>query len=162
MEKHTMKKFVLIGAVLAIAVATFGLYPKASQAQYPPPIGSLTALASPPSATTGSNVTLTCKLQDATGQPVAGEACTIGISSEPGDDAAVGSKVVTKTTDSQGIATTNLYTGSSAGAIVISMAAAGVSGSVVVTVSEAASPPAAPLDGTISPPSTGDAGLADR
>jgi hypothetical protein len=157
-----MKKILAIAALFALTTVALGVSPQTSNAQYPPPIGSLTALASTTNAQTGENVTLTCLLLDDGGQPIADEPCTIGISLEPGDDAAVGSKVVTKTTNDAGEATTNLFTGSSPGIIVISMAANGLTGSVTVNVSAAASPPAAPLDGAITPPDTGDAGLAAR
>jgi hypothetical protein len=156
-----MKRILAVASLFALAVAAFGVYPQTSNAQYPPPTGSVTALSSSTSADPGEDVTLVCQLQDVQGQPIAGEDCTFTIESEPGDDAAVGSKVVTKITNAQGIATTNLYTGSTPGVIVVSMTAGEMVSTVVVEVLGETSPPAAPVEGTtISPPSTGDGGLA--
>jgi hypothetical protein len=158
-----MMRFVALAALFALTAAAFGVYPQTSNAQYPPPEGSVTALTSSTSAGTGEDVSLTCRLVDTSGQPIAGEDCTFTIVGEPGDDAAVGSKVVTKTTNAQGIATTNLYTGTTPGVIVVSMTAGEMSSTVIVEVMGATgSPPAAPVEGAISPPSTGDGGLASN
>jgi hypothetical protein len=158
-----MKRFVALAALFALTAAAFGVYPQTSNAQYPPPEGSVTATTSSTSADTGENVILTCLLLDTSGEPIVGEDCTFNIEDEPGDDAAVGSKVITKTTNAQGIATTNLYTGTAPGVIVVSITAGEMSSTVVVQVMGAtSSPPAAPVEDTISPPSTGDAGLASN
>jgi hypothetical protein len=153
-----MRRILALAALFALTAAAFGVYPQTSNAQYPPPVGSITALTSSTSGGTGENVMLTCRLVDDAGQPLVGEDCTFTIESEPGDDAAVGSKVISKTTNAQGISTTNLYTGTTPGIIVVSMTAGEISSSVVVEVLGTSSP----AGGAISPPSTGDAGLASN
>lgn len=152
-----MKRILAIATLFALTAAAFGVYPQTSNAQYPPPVGSITALSSSTSAPEGEDVLLTCQVLDTEGAPIVGADCTFTITSEPGDDAAVGSKVITKTTNEQGIATTNLYTGTTPGVITVEMVAGELTSTVVVTVAEVS-----PATGSISPPDTGDAGLAAR
>jgi hypothetical protein len=145
-----MKKLLLaFGALAATLVFSSG-----AVAQYPSPAGSVTLSSASTVASTGSSVQLTCTVVNTAGAPVVGADCTFTIESEPGTDAAVGSKVVTRTTNAAGVATTNLQVGSTPGQIVVSAVSGGLRSVVIVTVS--AAPPAAPV---ISPPSTGDGGL---
>ena len=148
-----------ISAALAVLVIlSAALVPgPASHAQYAPPVGSLEASTSSTNPETGSDATLACELKDPSGAPIAGEDCTFAIVSEPGTDAALGSKSVTRVTDANGRATTPLYVGTTPGVILISVTAGALSSSILVTVSgDGPLPPAAP----ITAPSTGNAGLA--
>jgi hypothetical protein len=115
-------------------------------------------------AGTGDNVSVSCNVFAANGAPLANQACTISIVDEPGDTAALGSKSVTKLTNSQGVATANLYVGVTPGVIVLEATSNGFTSSVLVIVEgsgSAPSPPQSPLSSNvISPPSTGDGGLA--
>ena len=167
-----------------LAFATFVsamLFHGVAQAQYPPPIGNVQAQASSTTASTQTNVTITCIVLGPNGAPMGGIVCTTAVDSEPGGpggDVSLGSKVVQKVTDASGRVTTNLYTGSTPGVIQVSVTANGLQSRVLVQVtgapastvvvvppgsSASALPPAAPIDqpdAFISPPSTGDAGLA--
>jgi len=147
------------GILIALTVsAALLLGSSAAIAQYPQPTGNLTLTSPTVTATTGASITLTCELRDTSGAPIAGAPCTFTIESEPGTDAAVGSKVVTKTTDANGIATTVLQTGSTPGQIVVSATSGTFRSVTVVTVTgPAGTPPASP----VSPPSTGDGGLVN-
>jgi hypothetical protein len=100
---------------------------------------------------------LFCEVRDVTGAPVAGETCVFVIEFEPGTDAAVGSKTITKTTDASGRAEANLYTGTTPGVIVVRIQAGELSSVVLVDVGSSPAPPASLLE--ITPPSTGDGGL---
>jgi hypothetical protein len=141
-------------SILIAAVATLGL----AQAQYPPPVGNLSASVSTTTTAAGGDVLLTCTARDISGAPIAGQECTFTIESEPGTDAAVGSKVVTKVTNEAGVATTNLYTGTAPGVIVVRMTSGELSSVVLVNVSMAQPAPA--METMILPPRTGDGGLA--
>jgi hypothetical protein len=126
-------------------------------AQYANPTGSATLTAGAVTASLNGQVPLTCTVRDAAGAPIANASCTFTIESQPGNDAAVGSTTITKTTDANGVATTTLRTGSTPGQIVVSATSGTFRSVTVVTVSGAAGgPPAAPI---VSPPSTGDGGL---
>ena len=145
-----MKRIALLVSVsLAFLLAT-----SAAIAQYPQPTGNLTLTASSTVSTTGADVLLACLLKDSAGNPNAGAPCTFTVVS---GDAEVGSKVVTKTTNASGTATTILKIGSTPGQIVVTASSGNFQSTIVVSVaSGAGAPPAAP----ISPPSTGDGGLA--
>ena len=131
-----------------------------ASAQYPQPTGNLTLTASATVAGTGASIPLECILRDVAGAPIPNTPCTFSIDGEPaGSDSAVGSKVITKMTDANGVATTILRTGSVPGQLVVSATSGTFKSVVVVTVSGSTAggtPPASP----ISPPATGDGGLA--
>jgi hypothetical protein len=157
------KKLSIVGA-LAFLTLGLAVMASATSAQYPPPVGGVEAGASQTTAAPGESVLLTCTVLGPNGAPVANEPCTFTIVSQPGNDAAVGSTTVTKLTDAQGIATTNLYVGSTPGVVVVDITASGMSSSVLVVVDGAApAPPQGPIDGGtgggIQPPSTGSGGL---
>jgi hypothetical protein len=97
-------------------------------------------------------------VRDTAGNPSAGQSCVFSIESEPGTDAALGSKVAVRLTDANGVATATLFTGTTPGVIVVKVQAGELNSTVIVDVAGAVAPPAAPVE--ISPPSTGDAGLA--
>jgi hypothetical protein len=128
-------------------------------AQYPPPAGSVSLLASSTIVVTNSEAVLTCQVRDTSGAPIADAPCVFSILSEPGTDAALGSKSTTKITNAQGIATAVLQVGSTPGVIIVGVSAGGLQSQVLVQVQpEGPLPPAAPL-GVIAPPQTGDGGL---
>ncbi len=144
-------RFMLFGAVAALAVTASLLGWQQAFAQYPPTIGSLTAAANPSPAPMGSTVDVTCTVRDTSGSPVAGEPCTFTIVSQPGSDASIGSLSVTKNTNSQGVATAKLDTGSTPGTIVVSVEARGISSQVSVTVVGEGAPAQLPTTGGPAP-----------
>jgi hypothetical protein len=151
-----MRRFIALLSLLT--AGSLILAGSTSRAQYPPPLGSVTAGVDSANPLVGSNVLLTCEVRNVSGAPVTGESCIFTIESQPGTDAALGSRSVT--TDLQGRATATLYTGTTPGVIVASMRAGALSGAVLVNVQPVSPlPPAAPVE--IIPPSTGDAGLAE-
>ena len=129
---------VLIAVVACWAVAF---------AQYPPPVGSVTAGVSNPAPGTGATVTATCVVVDSQGQPVANEPCTFTIISQPGTDATLGAPSVTANTNAQGIATAVLSVGTKSGAIVLGVTSMGVQSQVTVSAQAPAAtvPPGATL-----------------
>ena len=131
---------VLIAVVACWAVAF---------AQYPPPVGSVTAGVSNPAPGTGASVTATCVVVDSQGQPVADEPCTFTIISQPGTDATLGAPSVTANTNAQGIATAILSVGTAPGAVVLGVSAMGVSSQVTVS---AQAPAATVAPGATLPP----------
>lgn len=142
--------FIALSASLALIVAS-----NVANAQYPQPGGSVSLTAPATAGITGAVIPLTCTLVDGAGTGVSNADCTFTIESQPGNDAAVGSIVITKKTNAQGVATTDLRTGSTAGTIIVSATAGTYRSVIVVNVGAAGTPPQAP----VSPPSTGDGGL---
>ena len=148
-----MKRTIIALSIALALVSSAG----AAVAQYPQPTGNLTLTSAAVSSPVGSDVLLTCALLDASGAPIGNAPCTFTIESEPGDDAAVGSKVVTRTTDASGVAVTTLKTGSTPGQVIVSATSGSFRSVIVVSVAGATGlPPAASL---LRPPSTGDGGL---
>jgi hypothetical protein len=148
---------IMKGILVALTVsAALLIGSNVATAQYAEPTGNLTVTSEVVTATTGAGVTLSCTLRDTSGAPIVNAPCTFTIESEPGTDAEVGSKVVTKMTDANGIATTVLRTGSTPGQIVVSATSGTFRSVTVVTIAGATgAPPASP----VTPPSTGDGGL---
>jgi hypothetical protein len=144
---------VLIAVVACWAVAF---------AQYPPPVGAVTAGVSNPVPSTGASVTATCLVVDSQGQPVADEPCTFTIISQPGTDATLGAPSVTVNTNAQGIATAVLSVGTESGAVVLGMSAMGVQSQVTVnTQAPGIAPPTLPAGaqpGAAPPTGAGDSG----
>jgi|GEM_PF-5817274 len=122
----------LVGAALAIGLLTCAR--PSVLADYPPAIGSVSAAAGSTASAPGSNVNINCTVQDASGAPVAGQPCVFTIVSQPGTDASIGSLTTVRNTDSNGIATAVLHTGSTPGNIVVSIESGGVTSQVTVTV----------------------------
>jgi len=139
----------IVSALVALLALAFLWLP--GLAQYPPPVGVVRGAVATPNPPAGSSTTLTCEVRDPAGNPVADEPCTFTIVEEPGTDASLGSKSVTKRTNEQGIATATLYTGTTPGVIVVRIEARGVATQVTVHVQAAgpmlpptlAEPPAA-------------------
>jgi hypothetical protein len=122
-----------------------------ASAQYPPPVGSVTASLSDTTPATGTSVACTCTVLDTVGNPVAGEVCDFTIVSQPGADASLSS--TTAVTNAQGIATVTLFTGSTPGTISVSAEARSVA-SQATAVAEAATPvaPTVPATPGAAPP----------
>ena len=155
------RKFTVLGA-LAVMVLGLTAMASVSYAQYPPPAGGVSVQAASTTVSAGGTTTLTCIVTASDGTGVPNTPCTFTITSEPGTDAGLDAKTVTKLTDSQGMVTDELHVGSTPGVIVVQVSAAGFESSVLVTVEGTApSPPQAPVGGSagIQPPSTGDGGL---
>jgi len=144
---------------LAVAALSLVWVLGVSHAQYPPPAGGLTLESDETTATPEGDTLLTCRVFEADGTPIAGTACTFKIVSEPGTDAEVGSKEITKVTDENGVATTMLRVGTTSGVIVVEASSGEFVSNVLVTVDDAPAPPQS-LVGNITPPATGDGGLA--
>ena len=142
---------VLIALVASWAVAF---------AQYPPPVGSVTAGVSNPAPSTGASITVNCTVVDSQGQPVANESCTFTIISQPGTDATLGAPSVTANTNAQGLATAVLSVGTKSGAIVVSVSAMGIQSQVTVSPkAPGAAPPTLPpgaQPGAAPPTGAGD------
>jgi len=119
--------------VLALAFAAFS-GAKSTSAQYPAVAGALTLSADATTVTTGMNTPYVCRIFHTSGQPIPNVPCTISIVSEPGTDAAVGSKVVTIYTDAFGRAIGNLYVGTTPGNIVLRATYRDLSAQTVVQV----------------------------
>lgn len=144
-----MRKIVDIAAFFAFAAAPLIFGVATSSAQYPPPGGSITLLTSATVADAGKDVTVTGLVRDDSGQPAAGATCAFSIASQPGDDASVSP---TGTTNAQGIATASLETGSATGTVVVSIVCGELASTALVSVVAGVQ--------SITPPATGDAGLA--
>jgi hypothetical protein len=122
-----------------------------ASAQYPPPVGSVTASLSDTTPATGTSVACTCTVLDTVGSPVADEVCEFTIVSQPGADASLSS--TTAVTNAQGIATVTLFTGSTPGTISVSAEARSVA-SQATAIAEAATPvaPTVPATPGAAPP----------
>lgn len=160
-------KLSMLGAVAVLALG-FVAVTSVTHAQYPSPGAGVTLEASDTTVGVGGTTLLTCSVFDDDGDPAANSVCTFSIVSEPGTDAALGSKVVTKVTNAQGVATASLFVGSTPGIIVVEVDSGDAVSSILITVegdgatTTIPSPPQSPIGGTIiQPPSTGSGGLAD-
>jgi hypothetical protein len=157
--KTRLTALILMAATFAGLATVQGV-----NAQYPPVVGSSTCTSTDSSPAADSTVVLGCTVRDAAGNPAAGVPATIAITSEPGTDAAVGSKVVTKVTDANGRVAGNVYVGTTPGTLVIDVTVGNIGSRVLINVLPTvafAPTSAAPVVGAIQPPRTGDAGLAD-
>ncbi len=160
--------------------------PSPTPTRTPSPGGAqetLVCTASNTTPTVGSQVTITCVAKDAFGNPEVSTFVTLAISSQPGNDAQIGSIVERKVTDSNGVATGTLKVGSTPGMIVMDNSIAFAASRVTIFVQGTAATPQVTVIGasstggsgpptsyitpnnggstsSISPPNTGDAGLA--
>lgn len=121
--------------LLVVAVAAGGLLWGASQAvaDYPPPVGSLSAAASDTTPEPGSDVTVTCTVLDNSGNPMANDSCTFTIASQPGGASFDGSPSTTKNTDADGVAAAVLSTGATPGTIVVEILSGALTSQVTIT-----------------------------
>lgn len=166
-----VKIFLAAVAVSAAAIASFS----SVSAQYPETAGALNLTTQSFNANTNTNMPYVCLVTDQTGAPMVGVQCVITIIGEPGSDAAVGSKTVTRITDSEGKAIGNLFVGTTPGTITILAESQGLSSQAKVLVGggvtpvstggtstgSGSAPAASTTTGTsgVIPPRTGDAGL---
>ncbi len=133
-----MKKGLLHRLPLAVglAVLAIGLTAGISQAQYPPPSGSVT-LTAQGSGQAGDSMQVTASVRDASGAPVSGIGCTFTIAAQPGSDAAIQPGPIV--TDAAGNAVATLNTGSTPGNITVDTMCGTYSGRVLVSVVAAGS-----------------------
>ena len=151
-----MHRFFYLAAFTMIFSFAFVGFQATSHAQYGEPLGNVSLKVDNATPSKGSSTNITSQALDLAGKPVPGGLITFSIVSEPGNDAAVGSKTISKVSDAFGLATISLYAGTTDGVIVIEVLAGELRSTVLVNVG---TPPplAAPV---VRPPSTGDAGLA--
>ena len=121
--------------LMIVALAAGRLLWGASQAManYPPPVGSLSAGASDTTPEPGSDVTVTCTVLDSSGNPMANELCTFVITSQPGGASFDGSSSTTGVTDANGVATAVLSAGATPGTIVLETQSGAMSSQVTLT-----------------------------
>lgn len=112
---------VLLGVAAITGVCLSLLSVSTAGGQYPPPADDTIALASStPNATVGGSVSIAATVQDAFNQPIAGRSCSFSIVSQPGTTATL--TTATALTDGNGIASTNLNVGNTAGTITVESA----------------------------------------
>jgi len=149
-----IRRWAWSGAVLALgALVVWMGHPGGAQAQYPPPTGSATLLASDATPAVGESVVLSVQILDPTGAPVAGESCSFAITQQPGTDAYVvaGSAM----TDAAGAAQTTLNVGSTPGLIGVQAQCGEFSALTSVVAGAAAEAVALPATGDGSMASSG-------
>jgi len=145
-----------ITAVLGVVGLATVMLAQSAFAQYPPPSGSLTSAASATSAQTGEHLSIACVLRDTSGAAIADKTITFVLNVNPGDASLDANQA---TTDAAGVASVDLDVGTRPGLARVSCTGDGLSSSVLVEVlAETSAPPAPPSQ--VTPPSTGDAGLA--
>jgi hypothetical protein len=130
-------------SILALALAAAGLglaaMTSTAHAQYPPTsAASVTVAASTTTTTTGSTVTIATVVEDSTGTRQPGILCSFAITDQPGTDASLinGSA----TTNSNGVASTQLEVGSTAGDIIVSSTCDGITGQTTVAAGTSTTP----------------------
>ncbi len=169
--KKGMWRWTRSGAVLALgALVVWMGVPGGAQAQYPPPTGSATLLASDVTPTVGGSVALNVQIVDTEGAPVEGASCLFTIAEQPGTNAHVLAGPVI--TDAAGIAETTLTVGSIQGLIGVQAQCGELTAltSVVAGAAIGAAPaPPAPIGAVPAPagavpavglPATGDGSMA--
>src|SRR4030042_6924000 len=107
--------FSLKVVVLAVVAVLIGSLSVKETAAYPQPSGSVTLTGSSTTVSVGGSTELTLEVVDSAGSPVAGKACTLYISSQPGTDASVTQD--STTTDAGGVITGTLYVGTTRGTV---------------------------------------------
>lgn len=144
--------------ILGLLLTLAALQGSAVAQPYPPPVGSLSAEATPSPAAVGTTTTVTGTVLDNSGNPVPDAEVLFQIDSQPGTGAqfANGQTEITATTDANGVATVVLSVGSTSGNIIVTLVSGEKTSQVTVQVQ---SPPVLPPTGG-SPPSEGDGGLA--
>lgn len=147
----------LVGAFLVAGLISIASVASVAAQPYPPAEpNSIVLSASPTEVAVGGTSTLSANVLDDQGDPISGVEVTFTIVSEPGDDAAVGSKLVTKDTNALGVATATLQVGSTPGQIVIEA----ISGQAIdqTAINVAPSPVASPTPPGATPPGATPAG----
>lgn len=152
------KARLIVLAALAVALAaTLAWGSRGLHAQpYPPPVGSLTVSAAPTPALIGSSVTVSAVVRDVAGNPSPNQQVVFIITDQPGTDASLeGALSVTKTSDDEGIARAQLFTGSTPGVIIVEITSGAMTSQASVTVETEEAPEVVPPTGGARP---GDAG----
>jgi hypothetical protein len=129
-----------VAALVGVWLSSLSLSP--ASAQYPPPTGSVVLAAGDASPTLGEAVSIAASVLDPDGAPVAGVSCSFSIASQPGTDAGLVS--ATAVSDTNGMATTELDVGSTAGPIVVEALCGELSGQISVVAGAAAEVPVEP------------------
>ncbi|MPZ22899.1 MAG: hypothetical protein GEU28_05030 [Dehalococcoidia bacterium] len=145
-------------AVLLAGLAALGLV-AAAAAQYPPPVGALEAATSTTVVGAGGETTLSARILDNSGDPIEDFPVQFSIVEEPGDDAALGSKSVSKVTDREGQAFADLYVGTTPGTVIVEVVAGEMRSQITVEVAggaESADDPGASESGSGPLVATGD------
>lgn len=145
-------------SVLALALAAAGVgiaaLSSTAHAQYPPTsTASVTVAASTTTTSAGSTVTIAAVAEDATGTRQDGVLCSFSIESQPGNDAEL--QEAAATTNENGVASTQLYVGSTQGDIVVASNCGGVSGETTVVAGATTSPTELSEGSPSNLPSTG-------
>ena len=152
--------FSLKVVVLAVVAALIGSLSVKETAAYPQPTGSATLTGSSTTVSVGGSTELTLEVVDSAGSPVAGKACTLYISSQPGTDASITQD--SATTDAGGVITGTLYVGTTRGTVEITANCGNLFAGLSVIAGAAVAPPQAPVEpGRITMPPTGVGPAAD-
>jgi hypothetical protein len=138
-------------AGLAAGILLVGMLGSTAQA-YPPPTGSVSMSTSSATPPAGTSVSISTTVLNQFGSPAFGLSCTFQVLSQPGTSAVVDAGP--KVTDDNGIATTTLNVGTTAGTIVVGANCGDLSGQVLVAV-QAGAPGAVPGAVTLRLPPTG-------
>jgi hypothetical protein len=136
-------------AGLAAGILLVGMLGSTAQA-YPPPTGSVSMSTSSATPPAGTSVSISTTVLNQFGSPAFGLSCTFQVLSQPGTNAVVDAGP--KVTDGNGIATTTLNVGTTAGTIAVGANCGEMSGQVSVAVQAGAGAPGAV---TLRLPSTG-------
>ncbi len=148
------KSTFFIGAISLGLVGILAMAQPAA-AQYPGPVGSVTATTSASSTSVGESVQITCTILNAAGQPITGQPVGFQITAQPGGTAQLSTN--TTTTNAAGVASVSLSTGATAGTVEVTCSSGAYTARVLVEIlgAQGAAPPQAP----VQPPRTGDGGL---
>lgn len=152
--RATLTGVMILGLLLTLAA----LQGTASAQPYPPPVGSLSAEATPSPAAIGTTTTVTGTVLDSSGNPVPDAEVLFQIDSQPGTGAQFsnGETQITATSDANGVATAILSVGNTAGNIIVTLISGEKTSQVTVQVQ---SPAAVPPTGG-QPTSEDEGGLA--
>ena len=140
----------LIFAIVAVAGLALS---RTASAQYPDPVGSITATTSATSAAPGGSANISCTVRDEAGAPIEGASVAFAITTNPGGAALTASEAVTA---ADGTTTVQLDLGTAPGVVSVECSSGELTSVVLVEVLGASGlPPAGPIE----PPGTGDGGL---
>ena len=113
----------LLAALFLILATGAALGSRAWAQTYPPPVGSVTVASASTTPLAGDSTELTATVRDNEGNPIADQDVTFSITSQPGNDASLGSLSKTVKTDQNGVAKVSLFAGSTPGNIVVEIVA---------------------------------------
>ncbi|MFQ5879400.1 MAG: hypothetical protein ACE5IZ_04405 [Dehalococcoidia bacterium] len=140
--RRTVGVLIAVGVSLLAALAVMGV---PALAQYPAPVGSVSAAVDTSTPPITSSVSVTCTVLDTAGNPIADEPCTFAIVSQLGSGASFqGEAEVTVLTDDQGVAVATLDTGSVSGTVVVRVEARGVASQATLSVQPTQTPTPTP------------------